>query len=92
MILAHVMSQLDNPSKKNTLTHLLMWGTNLFSHAYQPDAHEVYTHPSIEHFSFVYGNSWKQAHNTVTYSHEDWTVALDLLSNGKSSSSSRRQE
>ena len=66
----------------------MMWGTNLLGNAYQPQANEVYHHPSITHLSFLFGNSWKVAHNTVTYAHEDWLTALDVRTTHNSYSSS----
>jgi hypothetical protein len=68
MILAHSLSQVENPETKSSLTDFLMWGTNLFGNKYQPPASEVYTHPLVSHFSFLYGSSWREAHNPVTYS------------------------
>lgn len=37
MALAHSLSQVVNPEGKRTLTKVLLWTTNLFSGAYQPE-------------------------------------------------------
>lgn len=67
MILVHTLSSITNPQLSFHTAKAFVDFWSFFDWNVQPSNEEIYVHPMLEYFSFIFGSNWVAETQEVKY-------------------------